>query len=123
MLVNLQHSPGEWIVLAEDPKVDLEFLVDSFSLAVSLRVISSGEGKGVSKKFSEFLCKEGCKLGTSIRDNLVVESKSGVDPVIKEGGDICSGGSFRSWGEITPFVRPWSTMTVISILFPVTTLV
>jgi len=98
-------SPREWIILAEDPKVDLEFLVDSFGLAVSLRVVSGGQGKGVSKEFSEFPCKERCELGTSIRNDLVVESKPGVYPVIKEGSDVCSSGGFRSWGETYPLCK------------------
>ena len=98
-------GPGERIVLAEDPEVDLNFLVDSFSLTISLRVVSGGQGKGVSKELSKFSCKEGCELGTPIRDNLVIESKPGVYLVIKEGGDICSSGGFCSGGENYPLCK------------------
>ena len=98
-------SPREWIILAEDLKVDLELLVDSFSLTVSLRVVSSRQGKGVSEEFSEFFRKEGCELGTSIGNNLVIESKSRVYPVIKEGSDVCGGGGLRGWGENYPLCK------------------
>ena len=98
-------SPRERIVLAEDPKVDLEFLVDLLSFAISLRVVSGRQGKGVSEEFSEFLCKEGCKLGTSIGNNLVIESEPGVYPVIKKGSHVCSSGGFCSWGENYPLCK------------------
>ena len=98
-------SPREQIVLAEDLKVDPEFLVDSFSLAVGLRVVSGRQGKGVSKEFSKFPCKERCELGTSIRNNFVIEFESGVYPVIKEGSNVCSGGGFHSWGENYPLCK------------------
>ena len=98
-------SPREWIILAEDPKVDLEFLVDSFSFTISLRVVCGRQGKGVSEEFSEFLCKEGCELGTSVRNNSVIESEPGVYSVIKKGSDVCSSGSFHSWGENYPLCK------------------
>ena len=44
--------PGSRIGATEDPKIGFYFLVNSFSFSVSLRVVGSGEGKLVAKKFS-----------------------------------------------------------------------
>ena len=42
-----RFGPGCGIVAAEDAKVGLDFLIDSFSFAVGLRVVGGGEGEVV----------------------------------------------------------------------------
>ena len=44
--------PGSGIRATEDPKVSFYFLVDSFYFSVCLRVVGSGEGEFITKKFS-----------------------------------------------------------------------
>ena len=45
-------SPGSRVRAAEDPKISFYFLVHPFSFPVSLRVVSSGEGKFITKEFA-----------------------------------------------------------------------
>jgi len=61
---------------AIDPEVGLQFLVQPFSLSIGLRVIGGGKGYFIVKESSKLFCKLGCKLGTAVRNNLVVESKT-----------------------------------------------
>ena len=49
--------PGSGIGATEDPKVSFYLLVNMFSFFVSLRVVSSGEGKFIAEKFSQFFGK------------------------------------------------------------------
>ena len=48
-------GPGCGIRSTEDPEVGLDFLVDAFSFAISLRMVSGGEGEFIAKEFSQFL--------------------------------------------------------------------
>ena len=45
-------SPGSRVRAAEDPKISFYFLVHTFSFSVSLRVVSSGEGKFITEEFA-----------------------------------------------------------------------
>ena len=44
-------SPRSRVRAAEDPEIGFYFLVDVFSLPISLRVIGGGEGEFISKEF------------------------------------------------------------------------
>ena len=45
-------SPRSRIRAAEDPKIGLYFLVHTFGLSISLRVVGSGEGKFITEEFA-----------------------------------------------------------------------
>ena len=52
---------------------------------------------------SKFSCKGRGKLGSSVRDDLVVEAESWEDVLEKDFGDVCGGGSFVARAENYPF--------------------
>ena len=68
-------------------------------------MIGGGEGDVVVKKASEFLCEGGSKLGSSIRDNSIVEAETGEDVLEKDLGDVCRGGSFVARAENYPLQK------------------
>ena len=45
-------SPRSRVRAAEDPKICFYFLVYMFGLPISLRVVGSGKGKFITKKFA-----------------------------------------------------------------------
>ena len=45
-------SPRSRVRAAEDPKIGFYFLVHTFSLPISLRVVGSGEGKFITEEFA-----------------------------------------------------------------------
>ena len=45
-------SPRSRVRAAEDPKIGFYFLVHTFGLPISLRVVSSGEGKFITEEFA-----------------------------------------------------------------------
>ena len=45
-------SPRSRVRATEDPKICLYFLVHTFSLSVSLRMIGSGKGKFIAEEFA-----------------------------------------------------------------------
>jgi len=47
-------DPRVWIFATIDAEIGFEFLIHTFSLSVSLRVICSRKGVGVLKEASEF---------------------------------------------------------------------
>jgi hypothetical protein len=61
---------------AVDAKVGFQFLVQMFSLSISLRVVCCGEGDFIVKESSKFFGEFRGELGTSIRDDFVVKTKS-----------------------------------------------
>ena len=42
--------PFSWVIGAEDAEIGLEFLIGSFSLSVSLRMVGSGESYVIIEK-------------------------------------------------------------------------
>ena len=50
-------SPGGGVRFTEDSQIGFNFLVDSFSFSVRLKVIGSGEGKIIVEEFSKFFGK------------------------------------------------------------------
>ena len=67
--------------------VCFNLLVDAFSFSVRLGMVGSREGKVISKGFSELLGKGRGELGTTFRDDFVLEAELGVDFVEEEGSD------------------------------------
>jgi len=47
-------DPGVGVFTAVNAEIGFEFLIHLFSLAISLRMISGGEGIGVLEKMAEF---------------------------------------------------------------------
>ena len=82
--------PFSWIIGAEDMEIGLEFLIGSFGLSVSLRVVSSGESYVVVEEACQFLCKGRGKLRTTVRDECVMKSKAFEYKVKKQLGNSCS---------------------------------
>ena len=72
-------SPGSWVRATEDPKISFYFLVYTFGFPVSLGVIGGGEGEFISEEFSQFFSESGGELWSSIRDDLIIETKSFED--------------------------------------------
>ena len=68
-------------------EICFNLLVDVFHFSVGLGVISSGEGKIVSKGFSKLFGKSRGKLGTSIRDDPIIKTEPGVHFMEKEGSN------------------------------------
>lgn len=64
---------------AKYPKVGFKFLVYPFSFSISFRVVYRRYGEFISKYSSKFPLELGCKLWSSIRDDFVEKSKSGVE--------------------------------------------
>jgi hypothetical protein len=64
---------------AIDPQIHFQFLIKMFSLSISLWVISGRRCDGVIKKLGKSFREFRDELGASIRDDLVVKSKSAVN--------------------------------------------
>ena len=65
-------GPRGWIIGTKDPKICFKFLIGSFSLSISLRVVCCGESYIIFEKASEFPSEGGGELGTMIKDNCVI---------------------------------------------------
>ena len=79
--------PGLRVVGTEDAEIGFKFLIGSFGLSVGLRVVVGGKFDIVLQETSKLSCECGGKLGTMIRDNGVMETKSFEYVVKKELGD------------------------------------
>ena len=78
---------------AEDTEVGFDFLVGSFGLSISLRVVRSGESNVVFEDSGEFLGECRGELGSSVRDESVVKSEAFEYMVEKElGNTVCVDG-------------------------------
>ena len=69
-------GPLVGIASAEDTKVSFDFLIGSFGLSISLRVICSGESNIVFEDSVKFLGKRRGELGSSVRNDSVVKSEA-----------------------------------------------
>lgn len=67
-----EGGPGVGVVRAEDTEVCFNLLIGTFSLAISLWVIGSGESNVIVKEVSEFSGECRCELRASIRDDGVI---------------------------------------------------
>jgi hypothetical protein len=65
-------GPIMGVVGTKDPKIGLYFLIGSFGLAVSLRVISGGKTDIIMEDSSKFSGESRSKLWATIRDKRIV---------------------------------------------------
>ena len=65
-------------------------------------MISGRKGDVVIKEASEFACKSGSKLGSSVRDDSIVKTKSGEYVLEKDLSDVRGGGGFVARAENYP---------------------
>ena len=90
--------------MTKDPEIGFQLLCNSLRLAISLRMMDSGESNIIEKEMSEFLHKGKGKLGATIRDNFVICLKKRV-------AILTVSMNLVQEMKITPFVGPWLTMT------------
>jgi hypothetical protein len=62
--------------MAINVKIGFEFLVQMFSLSISLGMIGCGKGDFIVEESSKFFGEFRGKLGTSVRDDFVVKTES-----------------------------------------------
>ena len=70
-----EGGPSFWIVRTEDPHVNLEFLIDSFSFSISLRMVGHTSKGPETKDLCNFLEDLRRELGTSVGKERVGETK------------------------------------------------
>ena len=81
------------ITSAEDTKVGFDFLIGSFGLSISLRVVRSRESDIVFEDSSQFFGKRRGELGSSVRNKSVVKSEAFEYMIEKElGNTVCING-------------------------------
>ena len=97
-----KFRPFRRLVFSKDPKVGFELLVDPFGFAVSLRVVSGGEGNVVIKEVGKFSSEGRAELGASIGDDSVVKAESRKDVLEKDLSNVCSRGGFVARAENYP---------------------
>ena len=86
-------GPLVGITGAEDTKVGFDFLIGSFGLSISLRVVRSRESDIVFEDSSQFFGKRRGELGSPVRDESVVKSEAFEYMVEKElGNTVCING-------------------------------
>jgi hypothetical protein len=85
-----------------DSEICFQFLVEALSLSIGLRVISGRQCNGVIKKLSKGSREFGNELGTTIRDDLIVESKSLINVFEEKFGHSFSGDRFQAWSNNYP---------------------
>jgi hypothetical protein len=64
---------------AIDPQIRFQFLVKTFGLSISLRMVSSRGCNGVIKELSKSLREFRDELRATIRDNFVIKTKSSIN--------------------------------------------
>ena len=77
-------------------------MVDPLGLTVGLWVIGGREGNVVFEEMSKFTSEGRGKLGSSVRDDSVMETELWEDMLKKDLGDVRSGGSFVARAENYP---------------------
>ena len=78
---------------AEDTEIGFDFLIGSLGLSISLRVVRSGESNVVFEDSGKFFGKRRSELGSSIRNESVMESEAFEYMVEKElGNTVCING-------------------------------
>ena len=77
----------------EDTKVGFDFLIGSFGLSISLRMVRSGESDVIFEDSGKFFGECRGELGSSVRNEDVVKSEAFEYMVEKElGNTICIDG-------------------------------
>ena len=98
-----QGEECEPVILAfsnEDPQVLLQFLIDSFCLSISLRVVGSGHCGFDPKQSVQLLHKGSDKLRSMIGHNLLREAMELPDVLEVEVGCSCSCDGGECFGEV-----------------------
>ena len=86
-------GPLMGIAGAEDTEVGFDFLIGSFGLSISLRVVRSGESNVVFEDSGKFFGKRRGELGSSVGDESVVKSEALEYMIEKElGNTVCING-------------------------------
>jgi len=98
--------PFRRLTLAEDPKICFKFLVYPFRLAISLRVVGSGQRHIVFEKSGQLLRKGRGKLRTVVRDYFVVKTKAGENMFEKQSGNAGGVDCFVTRDENHPLRKP-----------------
>jgi hypothetical protein len=62
-----------------DMEVRFQFLIEAFSLSISLRVISGGQCNGVIKELGKGSREFGNELGATIRNDFIIKSESSIN--------------------------------------------
>ena len=75
------------VVGTEDAEIGFEFLIGLFGLPIGLRVVGGGKFDVVFQETGKLSCECRGELGTTIRDNGVMKTKTFEYVVKKELGD------------------------------------
>ena len=97
-----KFGPFRRLALDKDVKECFKFLVDMLRFAISLRVADPREGDVIFQKLCKFSSKDRSKLWASVRDDSIIEAKSGEGVLEKDLDDVHSGGGFVARAEIYP---------------------
>jgi hypothetical protein len=87
---------------AIDLEIRFQFLIEAFSLSISLRVIGGGRRNGVVEELGKGSREFGNELGAMIRDDLIIESESSIDVLEEEFGYSFQGNCFQTWDNNYP---------------------
>ena len=93
------------VVGTEDAEIGFEFLIGSFGLSIGLRVVGGGKFDVIFQETSKLSCECRGELGTTIRDNGVMETKSFEYIVKKELGDPGYVNGFVTRGKNYPLSK------------------
>jgi hypothetical protein len=109
MVVVLELRKGEKVIpiiltlIDEDTEILLEFLIDSFRLAVPLGVISRGSCQFDSEESVQLLSELGNKLGATIGNHFLRKAMKSPDmSEVQSSGTDCGNGSDRIH-KMSPF--------------------
>ena len=79
---------------AEDTKVGFDFLIGSFGLSISLRMVCSGESNVIFEDSGKFFGERRGELGSSVRNESIVKSEAFEYVVEEELGNTTRVNSF-----------------------------
>ena len=82
------------ITSTEDTKVGFNFLIGSFGLSISLRVVRGGESNIIFEDSGKFLGERRGELGSSVRNESIVKSEAFEYVVEEELGNTVRINSF-----------------------------
>jgi hypothetical protein len=88
-----------------DLEIRFQFLIEVFSLFIGLRMISCQWHNGVIKELGKGLREFGNELGTTIRDDLVIESELSINMLEEKFGYSFQGDRFQAWDNNYPLCK------------------
>ena len=89
-----ERGPLMGVIGTKDSKICFHFLISSFGLSISLRVVRGGELNVIFEDSSKFLGKCRGELWSTVRDEGIMESEAFEYVVKKELGDTIHVDSF-----------------------------